>query len=69
MALSGWMSIAAYSKVGMLIINQQLNVRLGLEDCAICILHSAHARALHPLASKRRSEMACWPVVILASLS
>ena len=60
MALSGWKSIAAYSKVGMLIINQQLGVQLGLEDCAICIPHSAHVRALHPLASTIHNEMSCW---------
>ena len=60
MALSGWKSIAAYSKVGMLIINQQFGVRLGLEARAICILYPAHARALHPLASTRRNEISCW---------
>ena len=57
MALSGWKSIAADSKVGMHIINQQLGVQLGLQDC---IPHSAHTLALHPLASTRRNEMSCW---------
>ena len=71
MALPGWKSVAAYSKVGMLIINQQLGVQLGLKivQCASRMLPILGLCILRPVPDAMRchagaSGDTCFPVLI-----